>query len=705
MADTKIRVSMVMDASQLTEGLKAAGTSIEELGKKTTKTNGMLGEFGTWLKGRLVLDIGQLCNKALELGKALIDGIANGVKECVNAFAGFEKSMRNVNSIAQESEEGFKKTSKAVLDLAVELGKDPTGLADALFDINSAGVAGKEGMDLLKESARLAEAGLTDTKTAAGGLLTTLALYKDEVGNAANAADVFSKANEIGRTTIGELSKEFGRVATSAKTAGVSFKESMAAMAALTLAGQETNLAATNLNATFTEIIKPSEKLAAVFKEVTGQSIQTYTAQNGLSGALKALMEITGGSTEQLGKLGLSQSSVAAIAGLATNNFKTFDDAMKSLGNSAGTVDKQLGQQTMSLAKVQERWEAVKKVVMIEIGEKMAPILGMIVGYVLNIAEAFRAWLDNKDNVAELSKLVDACKVAILYMVDAAREMMKAVTLAFGTTKDGANESKAVISSLIGVVKLLAVGFRMVLEFVKPLINAIAGIANTLGAIADGRWKDALIASFNTAKNAALDTSFALVNVAKVGLNSFKEMADAEKELSEMTTQKAEADAARKANAERVAQEQMTASAAAGSEQRKHFAAVDVDATIEAIKQKEKAETAAQGKSLKTAKETSQAQIGFAQDLAAKTIAALGMIPPVKGVQIKGSVTGLDGITDFRGGSLEIKGTGFFVDLEKMLKATVHRDLTDMNKNLLQIANNTAETARKIPPAATGIGG
>ena len=683
MADTKIRVSMILDSKDFVEGMNAAGVSVEDLAKKTDTANEKTGTFSAWLAGGVAGLVSSLTTKLMELGQAFISGVADGAKAAVEAFTGFERSMRNVNSIAQESDEQFKKTSQAVLDLSIELGKSPTGLSEALFDINSAGVTGSKALDMVKDSARLAEAGLTDTKTAAGALLTAMQLYGEEVGTTANAADKFSKANEIGRTTIGELSKEFGRVATTAKTAGVSFNETMAAMAALTLAGQETNLAATNLNAAFTEIIKPSNQLAESFQKQTGSTVQAYTAQNGMVGTLKALYEITGGSTEQLGKLGLSQSALSAIAGLASNNFKTFDDAIKSVSNSSGTLEKQLDQQQVTLAKAIEKWNALKEVILIQIGEKLAPVLGQLIDIAMEMGKAVQAWLSNADNVKKLNELVDAARIAVSVMVEGLKGLALTFTEAFKTGSEGADKAGTAIDTLIGLFKLLAIGVNVVLSYLKPVVEILGDMGRMLGALSENKWGEAMKASMELVK----DSVFALP---KATMEAGKAMMDSGEEYKKFA-EKMEAD--KLANAQRSAEARVKAEA----EAQKAMADAVNNGTASHAKAME-TQVAAQ-------KDASKAQGQSVSAMVEKAhVDYNSLTEKDRNVKIKTDVNGIEQLEVFdklKDGKLNLAMD--WANLEAVLKATVHQDNLTIIAGLQSIDKGIQKVADKIPQAASSF--
>src|SRR5262245_39768794 len=83
-------------------------------------------------------------------GAALGVGLATAVKSAVD----FDREMRNVNSIARLSEKQFQAVSKSVLGLAKDTGQAPKTLAQGLYDIVSSGFKAKQGIQVLRISAK-----------------------------------------------------------------------------------------------------------------------------------------------------------------------------------------------------------------------------------------------------------------------------------------------------------------------------------------------------------------------------------------------------------------------------------------------------------------------------------------------------------------------------------------------------------------------
>jgi TP901 family phage tail tape measure protein len=90
----------------------------------------------------------------------------------INDFAKFEKKMVDVGNLFGATQSEVQALSKEVLDISKRIPQSAQVLSDALFDVVSAGIAVKDSTKFLETAAKLATAGVTDTKIAVDGLTT-----------------------------------------------------------------------------------------------------------------------------------------------------------------------------------------------------------------------------------------------------------------------------------------------------------------------------------------------------------------------------------------------------------------------------------------------------------------------------------------------------------------------------------------------------
>lgn len=365
-------VDLSKKLEQSTSGLRRFATQADVIGKK-------MSSLGRSLTMRVTAPI-------LAIGAA---GVAS--------FATFEKDMRNVNTIAKQSEDQFKKTSKAVLDLAMNLGQSPTGLAEALYDINSASFQGAEGLKVLEAATKAGKAGLASTRDAGKAIVSVLNAYGMSADNATDVSDILFKTVEKGVTTFGELSQFLGTAVATASIAKIPFEQVAAGVATMTRGGIKTDEAFTALNRFMMKLIDGGPELQNVFQRLGYTSAATAAAQLGLGDTMKVLQEATGGSAEEIVKLGFEMRSFKAVAALARNEGKEFAKDLVDIGTKAGRLgatQSALNEQNKSLYMSWMKLKSTAQVVAIEIGASLAPMMLSLVDKLKGLLNWWKS-LDN----------------------------------------------------------------------------------------------------------------------------------------------------------------------------------------------------------------------------------------------------------------------------------------------------------------------
>lgn len=166
---------------------------------------------------------------------ALGAGMLFSMKGSTKAALDFETSMRNVNSILGASEGGYKALSNELLNMTKTIPKSANDLAQAAYQITSAGFTNAEDMKLvLKASAEAATAGITETSVAAQALVTTLNSYNIGAEEAAHVSDVLFTAVDVGQLSFEQLATQMGQFISLANASGASLEDTASVYAILT---------------------------------------------------------------------------------------------------------------------------------------------------------------------------------------------------------------------------------------------------------------------------------------------------------------------------------------------------------------------------------------------------------------------------------------------------------------------------------------
>jgi len=224
--------------------------------------------------------------------------------------------------------------------MAREFGGSATDQVKAFYQAISAGADGVEGAtQLLDQANKLAIGGITDVTTGVDALTTAMNAYGPDVLSAAEASDAMFVAMRAGKTTIGELSGSLGQIVPIASSAGVSFDEVTAGIAALTTQGLSTASATTGLRQVLASVIAPT-KQATDAATALGISFDVQALKSkGLAEFLDDVITKTGGNEAAMAQLFGSVEALGAALAFAGGAGGTFTDILADMEIKAGATD------------------------------------------------------------------------------------------------------------------------------------------------------------------------------------------------------------------------------------------------------------------------------------------------------------------------------------------------------------------------------
>lgn len=283
--------------------------------------------------------------KAALTSKIGIAALSATVGLAVRDFAVFQEKVANVVNLFQGSKKDIDDYSAALIDMSTRVPKSTDDLADSLFDVISAGVDVGESLKFLEVSAKLAVAGVTDTKVAVDGLTSIMNAYGIESSRVNEISDKFFAAQVEGKTTIQELSSYIGQVAPIANAAGVGIDELFGSVSSLTKQGVKTAQAVTQVRATISSLLKPSKEAQAAAGELGIEFNAAALKSKGLTGVLQDVITATGGNTEAIAKLFPQVESLNGVLALSKNEFQDLISIQEEVAESTGTTEKAYQQQ------------------------------------------------------------------------------------------------------------------------------------------------------------------------------------------------------------------------------------------------------------------------------------------------------------------------------------------------------------------------
>ncbi|OGF05212.1 MAG: phage tail tape measure protein [Candidatus Eisenbacteria bacterium RBG_16_71_46] len=324
---------------------------------------------------RLRWDVGEKIGRGLEVAGA---GIVASLGASAKVANDFDKSMRNVNSIAQVSEKEFQGLKAAVMGVAKDpsITQGPRDLAKGLYDVYSSGFTGKKALEVLHVAAKGATAGLSDTATSGRALMGVLNSGIPGVHSAKEAMDVLFKVVDRGVINFSELAGSIGSVLPIAAKAGISLQEVGAYIAVATKSGQSGAEAINDLQNLITKIIRPSDEASKMMREMGISYGLTALQSKGLGGVLAEIIEKTRGQQDALGKLFPDMQAFRGLLTAGSENGRRFREELLQMGKATegiGATQRALNEQLKAAG-----WEQFKKeieITAVQAGNVLLPAL------------------------------------------------------------------------------------------------------------------------------------------------------------------------------------------------------------------------------------------------------------------------------------------------------------------------------------------
>nr|WP_319510172.1 phage tail tape measure protein [uncultured Draconibacterium sp.] len=267
----------------------------------------------------------------------------------------YEMAMKEVQTISEAVKDDFEGYSKEIIQMSANGTDTATELAQAYYQIVSAGYDGARGLDILRTSSELATGSLTSTVVAADALTSILNAYGDKAGSVVSISDKLFEVVKNGKITMEQLGTNIVNVTGLAAQAGVEINDLFAAYATgtKTLKPEEFT---TGVRGVLTAIIKPTEEALGMASQLGIEFNSTALATKGLSGFLGELLEKTEGNIDALASLFPNVRGLGGVLAIAANDGKELNEQLQNLETSAGNTSDAL---TTMLDAVDNKWKVV----------------------------------------------------------------------------------------------------------------------------------------------------------------------------------------------------------------------------------------------------------------------------------------------------------------------------------------------------------
>jgi len=322
------------DINNTERAMKQLGEELEGASKKSAQLAQRLREAGLELPGfaESAQRLGGALTKALSAPIAAL-GVASG-----KMFLDYEKQLYTVATIADTAAVPLERLSDDLLKASDASGMAAESVAEAAYGAISAGVDTAQAAGFVEIAAKAAKGGLTDVTTAVDGATSAINAWGLGYENAESVFDRFIVAQNLGKTTLGDIASQIGNLTGLAPQVGVSLDAVLAATAALTKNGVQTSAAMNGLKAVMSAVIKPTSEAAEEAKRLGLNFSAEALREKGFTAFLQDVIDKTGNSEESMAKLFGSVEGLSQVLLLAGSGAEDYAQALEAMGDSAGAT-------------------------------------------------------------------------------------------------------------------------------------------------------------------------------------------------------------------------------------------------------------------------------------------------------------------------------------------------------------------------------
>jgi TP901 family phage tail tape measure protein len=401
----------------------------------------------------------------------------------------FESNMRNVNSMAQLNEQGFRDMSAAVLDWGSQTTFGANKASEALYGIISAGYTDlPKAMEVMMQSTKLAEATQADLMGTTDALTAVMLSYAGSNMTAAEAADVMARITQMGVGEQNDYNRTMQKTLPLAVALGIAYDDLGAVQAVVSQNGSGLDKAGTSVAMMMSNLLKPTAALT--------EGLETLGVSTGrelidkFGGVAEAVAALRANSSEiDFAKM-FSKTGLEAAFTLTNNLDVTNAKLLEFKSSITGAVDASRGEQMKSFAFQMQLLKSAVEGAAIVIGEVLIPALLPLVH---GISDVFTSIRTANPEIVKLGVVLGVVAAALPPIIWALGTLLSPIGLVIGGV---VALVAAFQNDFMGITTAVENAIKPILPQLRALGDAVSVFMDTLFPDApDLSWMDNLVPS------------------------------------------------------------------------------------------------------------------------------------------------------------------------------------------------------------------
>lgn len=279
-------------------------------------------------------------NLISDFAKSAGSQLAGIAKSAVSIGSAFETSLAKVTTIADTSKLSTQQLSDQITAMSSKMGVAASDIAEATYQAISAGQDTSNAVAFAGQASKLAAAGFTSSSSAVDILTTALNAYGMSADQATHVSDVLLTTQNLGKTSVDELSASMGKVIPLAAAYGVSVENLSSGLAVMTANGIATAEATTYTKSMLNELGDSGSTVGKILQKQTGKSFAQLNAEGKILGdVLQILYNSVGGNSTAFAGLWSSVEAGTGALSLASGGADKFNSVLAQIQDSAGATE------------------------------------------------------------------------------------------------------------------------------------------------------------------------------------------------------------------------------------------------------------------------------------------------------------------------------------------------------------------------------
>lgn len=384
---------LMVDTEQFKKDMKEAAKKGKEEADKVEKSLSGLTKVGDGLS-----KTGSVLTKGLTVP---IVGLGTATTKMA---VDFESSFAKVSTLLDDGIVDFTDYKDALIDGSNDTKVAVDEYSESVYQAISAGVDQRKAVEFTTDAMKLAKGGFTSGASAVDILTTAINGYNLSASDATKISDMLITTQNLGKTTVNELSQSMGKVIPIASSVNFSMNELSACYAQLTKNGIATAEAGTYLKAMLSELGKTGSESDKALRKLTKKGFAELKKEGVSTTEILGMMsQYAQKNKKTLKDMFSSVEAGSAALVLSKGNGEEYNEMLRAMNQSAGATQEAF--EKMDATPAEQLKGALNELrnAGIKFGASFVPILSNVADVVGDAADRFNEMSEEeRQNVIQM---------------------------------------------------------------------------------------------------------------------------------------------------------------------------------------------------------------------------------------------------------------------------------------------------------------